>query len=68
MPETPRIPRHLQGLDPEKYAAIEAECEAREEKRRARARKATSEVVPPSPGPAPSETARDLAAGDGKAP
>jgi hypothetical protein len=56
----PRVLPHMRGLDPEKYAAIEAECEAREQQRRARA--APSEVVPPSPGPAPSETAREYAA------
>ena len=60
MPETPRVPRHLQGLDPEKYAELEAECAAREQQRRARS--ATSEVVPPSPGPAPSDPAREYAA------
>jgi hypothetical protein len=52
-------------LDPEKYAAIEAECETREAQRRARERESAAAASPspgPEPSPGPSEKAREYAA------
>jgi hypothetical protein len=59
-PEKPQTLRERWGLDPERFAEIEREMEAREEQRRAR--EAAALVVPPTEPAAVADDVRKWAA------